>query len=205
MKKTVVTGIVIAAALAGGVWYLKQSKMPAEIDPALVSSWTKGPDHAKVTIVEYSDFECPACQRSQAILDSIMQQFDGKVKLVFRHFPLPGHLWSAVAHQAAECAGAQGKFWSYHDKLYGNQGMWSGPANPTEHFLRFAKEENLDLDSFAVCLADKTIKEKIHRQKEQGDLQKVNSTPTFFINGERFVGQIQLDVEGRKFIEHQLK
>ena len=167
-----------------------------------VHSWGKSrvPESAKVTIVEYSDFQCPACAASQAVLKELLKNYPGQIHLVFRHFPLPMHAWSPLAHQAAECAERSGKFWDFQDKMFETQKEWSGPANPLEKFLGFSKSLGLNLDEFAACLNDPKIADRIKEERRRGEDLKISSTPTFFINGERVVGPVDLKMKGEALI-----
>ncbi len=202
----VVAGILLVGLLAGGVVWMRYSKYKAPLPPAAQAHETKvkGPAQAKIQIVEYSDFQCPACQRAQQALNQLLQSYPDQIQLSFYHFPLPNHAWSGVAHQAAECAHQMGQFWPYHDRLYGEQAKWSGPSDPTETFLRYAQDLGLPLDPFASCLADPKIKRKILAEKARGESLEVKSTPTFLINGERVVGPIDLEVKGDALIRKLL-
>jgi len=188
-----VIGSVLIAVLVVGVYIYKKFQPPA---PETVSQeagfHAQGPVGAPVIIEEFSDFQCPACKRALTTLRDLLSQYPGQIRLVFRHFPLSGHTWAAIAHQAAECAGQGGRFWEYHDKLYGNQSLWSTPTNPTEKFLIYAQDVGLNLDSFAACLTDKSVTKKIAQVKSEGEARQVRSTPTFFVNGQRVVGAVEL-------------
>lgn len=200
--KYVVAGIILLGLLAGGVHLLRKSRTPGIINASVESSVKSkgGEASASIQIVEYSDFQCPACKFAQPVLDKLLQDYPGKINITFRHFPLPGHPWAALAHQAAECAHVQGKFWPYHDKVYGAQEAWSKEPNPTESFIRFAGETGLNLDSFGTCLSDPAVKGRILDEKGQGQLLQVTSTPTFFINGERLVGPAELKIKGENMV-----
>ncbi len=165
---------------------------------------SRGPARAPIQIIEYSDFQCPACARAQPILDRLLQDYEGKVRLTFRHFPLAGHKLAKPAHQAAECAARQGQFWAYHDRLYAEQAAWSRLEDPTETFLRYAEALGLNMDKFAVCLASDEVAADIFAEKEEGTAVKIGSTPTFFINDRRFVGSVELDQDGEAFIREVL-
>ena len=128
----------------------------------------------------------------------------GQIRLAYRHFPLPGHRWSALAHQAAECAHRQGRFWEYHDRLYAEQTQWSLSLDPTETFLRYAGDLGLDLDAFAVCLGDAGVGREILLEKNEGERLKITATPTFFIRRERVVGPRELEMKGEALIRTML-
>ncbi|MCI0596234.1 MAG: thioredoxin domain-containing protein, partial [candidate division Zixibacteria bacterium] len=110
-----------------------------------------------------------------------------------------------LAHQAAECAGREGRFWPYHDKLFEGQSLWSGPVNPAETFLRYARDTGLNLDRFAACLTDKNVTAAVARSKGEGNKLQIRSTPTFFVNGQRVVGAVELQNRGEAIIREVLK
>jgi protein-disulfide isomerase len=142
----------------------------------------QGPDRAKVVLVEYGDYECPACGRACITVEAIRRQLGPQLQLVFRNFPLTNtHLHAALAAEAAEAAGAQGRFWKMHDALFANQDR-IGP----ELLHALAEELKLDVPRF-----DHELKQGIYRDRVRQDFMSgvhsgVNSTPTFFINGLRY-------------------
>ena len=195
-------GAGLVAVLAGGVFLMKRGQpfSPAlRLQEDLLKS--KGPQNAPVEMIEYSDFQCPACQLAQAKLKKILAGHPEKIHLIFRHFPLSGHRWSPLAHQAAECAAQKGKFWEFHDKLYDNQQIWSSAPNAVEFFLQYAAELGMNMDLFAGCLNDRDIRQKVLADKKTGEALQINSTPTFFINQERLVGPFDLEQKGEEMIQ----
>ena len=144
---------------------------------------TLGPPRAKVTIVSFSDFQCPYCQRAQNVIDQVMKSYGGKVQLVHRDFPLEGHAQAFLAARAARCAGEQGRFWDYHHSLMVTRGDMS------EIDLRQrATGLKLDLVPFSACLASERHDPAIRDGLAAGLKLGVNSTPTFFVNGQMIVG-----------------
>lgn len=143
-----------------------------------------GPENAPVTIVEFSDFHCPFCTRVEPTIDQLMKNYEGKIRKVWRHYPLPFHTGSDRAHEASECAHEQGKFWEYHAKLFENQGSTKEDAS----LIRLAEEAKLDKGKFQACLASgknkAVIQNDIAKAKESG----VSGTPAFFINGRLLTG-----------------
>lgn len=139
---------------------------------------SKGPANAKVTIVTFSEYECPFCSRGKSVIEEVLKDYPEKVKVVFRDYPLPMHANAPKAAEAAHCADEQGKFWEMHDKLFANQ-----KALSVENLKEYAKELSLDMTKFATCL-DSGQKAKIvaDNQKAGSDLG-VSGTPAFFING----------------------
>lgn len=146
--------------------------------------WEKGNPSASVTLVEYSDFQCPACGAYSTIVKRLIGEFGDRVKLIYRHFPLRNtHKNAQLAAQAAEAAGSQGKFWEMHDLLFENQAQWSvisfaaGTA-----FEEFAESLNLNIDQFKKDIDSQNIKNKIEKDFQSGIAAGVDHTPTFFIN-----------------------
>jgi protein-disulfide isomerase len=144
----------------------------------------RGSRDAQVTLVEYGDFQCPYCARAHAALTELMQQHGERVALVFRHLPLTDlHPFAAPAAEAAEAAGAQGKFWEMHDALFENQGMLDEDALPS-----MASNLGLDAQRFARELDDGAHRARVEADAEQAGALGARGTPTFFINGERYHG-----------------
>ena len=164
----------------------------------------KGRADAPVVIVEYSDFQCPACRVAVGPLKSILRLYGEDVRVVFKHFPWDFHEHARAGARAAECAGRQGKFWEYHDQLYDHQREWT-EGESAEFLTGYAKELELDGPAFAACVNDPSVEAALVTDIEEGDNQWVNSTPTFFINGKRFVGARQLSTRGMIHIEREIK
>lgn len=146
---------------------------------------TKGSADAKVTIVEYSDFQCPFCKKGKDMIPSILKEYDGKVKLSYKQLPLTMHNWAMPAAIAATCVyqeGGNDKFWAYHDKLFDNQKNIT-LENSKEKFNQYAKEVGLDTKKFDACLQSKEVKAKIESQIKEATEVGVQSTPTFVVNG----------------------
>lgn len=200
-RRTLIVAVVLAAVLAGGIYFVRKTHGTQSSAPA-PEKWekSKGPINAPVTIIEYSDFQCPACMKVQPTLAAIMNEYPGKIRMIFKHYPLPMHRWAGVAHQAAECANVQGKFWEFHDKVYGEQELWSEAPNAPEYLISYAKDAGVNLDKFGTCLSDADVTRRIIDERAGGTLLQLSSTPTFFINGERVVGQVELENNGRNVV-----
>ena len=211
--RSVLAGIVLVVILAGVVFFIKRKKPAPVILPKPPAGTTvyraapkvQGLADAPVTLVEYSDFECPSCRAVQAELQDLFKNYPGKIRLTFRHFPLTSHRWSIYAHQAAECMNAQGKFWPYHDRVYAKQQEWA-PSNvpPVELLMRYAGEVGADMNRFAACLSDAVVTREIYAEKEEGNQRQVNATPTFFMGKERFVGPKEMQERGENAIRKVL-
>jgi protein-disulfide isomerase len=139
----------------------------------------RGNKNAKVTIVEFSDIQCPYCSRYHETMREIMQNYPNDVRWVFKHFPLESiHPYARKAAEAAECAGDQNKFWEYTDKLYDNQ-----PSLSEEYIQTAAKESELDMNKFTECLNAGKYRAKVDADIAYGKSLGVQGTPGSFING----------------------
>ena len=143
----------------------------------------RGPVKAPVTIVEFSDFQCPFCRTMAPEVAELLQQYPDKIRVILKNSPLDIHPDSPLAHEAALAAGEQGKFWEMHDLLFANQKHFA-PAD----LESYAVQLNLDLDKFKQTLASHKFKALVDHDVEEAENFGVNSTPTFFINGRRVNG-----------------
>lgn len=148
-----------------------------------------GSPTAKVNLVEFGDFQCPACAAAHPVVKQIKETYkdNPNFNFVFRNFPLSGHPYADDAAEAAEAAGAQGKFWEMHDMLYEKQDQWA-VAQAVEYFTQYATELGLNADQLKQEVRDKKYADIINTDYADGSTLQVNSTPTFFLNGERLVG-----------------
>ncbi len=152
-------------------------------------------DSAKVTLVEFGDYQCPACGMAAPVIKQILDEYQGKVGFVFRHFPLPQHSNAMIAAKAAEAAGEQGKYWQMHDRLYSAQQEWENLPNPTETFVGYAKEFGMDESAFKASITTEKFFDKINGDKNDGNTLGVDSTPTFFVNGIKIRGFAYKDLK----------
>jgi protein-disulfide isomerase len=142
-----------------------------------------GPDHAPITIVEFSDFECPYCRQSAKILQEVTQLYGDRIRVVYRDYLGPSHGHALRAAEASRCAGAQGKFWEYHDLLFDHQSQGNG-----WDFALLATQLGLQQNEFEKCLQSGQFREQIAQDLQAGLKLGITSTPTFFINGRPLVG-----------------
>ncbi|HKV12174.1 MAG TPA: thioredoxin domain-containing protein [Thermoanaerobaculia bacterium] len=142
---------------------------------------SKGPENAPVTIVEFSDFQCPFCSRVIPSLNQVKEKYGDKVRIVFRQYPLPFHQQAQKAAEASLCAHEQGKFWQLHDAMFANQ-----QALGVDQLKAKAAELGLNADSFNSCLDSSKYAAQISADMKEGSAAGVNGTPAMFING-RFV------------------
>lgn len=160
-------------------------KIPNQIE---ATDWTKGNKEAKVTLIEYSDFQCPACGAFYPIVESLVAEFDSHILFAYRHYPLKTvHENAVIGAQAAESAGKQGKFWEMHDKLFANQDQWSSKSSTEakQNFADYAKEIGLDVEKFKQDLESNEVADIVEGSYKTATDAGLNSTPTFFLNGEQ--------------------
>jgi protein-disulfide isomerase len=149
-----------------------------------------GEPTAAVTLVEYSDFECPVCRSLHDVLRGLLPNYAGKVRVVFKDFPLEQlHPWARTAALAGRCAYQQNPqaFWKMYDFIYDNQEIISA-ANAWTKMLEYAGRSGLDSDAFKGCMASPEAGEAVNASRANGQQLEVNSTPTVFVNGRRLVG-----------------
>jgi protein-disulfide isomerase len=170
-------------AKSGVTVYLQEpAGLRAQMDSA--KGFVRGAKDAAVTIVEFSDFQCPFCQAAIATINQLLTQYSGKIKLVFRDFPIANlHPLAPKAHEAARCAAEQGKFWEYHDVLFER----SPRLSPTE-LKQYARELKLNGEEFDKCLDSGKSQAAIASDMQDGTRLGASGTPTFFINGRMIVG-----------------
>jgi protein-disulfide isomerase len=144
----------------------------------------KGTERAAVTIVKFEDFQCPYCKTVQPTFPELLKRYNGKVRLVHKDLPLDAiHPQARQAAEAARCAGEQGKFWEYHDKLYANS-----PKAGVEELRSYAKEVGLNAASFDQCFTSGKFRDLVQKDLSEGAQLGLTGTPTFFINGREISG-----------------
>lgn len=170
-------------------------------DPAAV----KGVATAKVTIVEFSEYQCPFCKRYvDESMVKIMAEYGDKIQYLFHDVPLPMHSHAQEAAEAARCAGDQGKYWEYHDKLFAVQEQWSVADKATEKFITYSADLGLDSSKFKECLSSGKYTQVVKSDSALGQKVGVSGTPSFFINGRMLVGAQPYE-SFRAIIEEELK
>ncbi len=146
----------------------------------------RGSVNGKVTIVEFGDFQCPACGAYDPIVREAIEKNKNDVKFVFKNFPLTQiHRNALIASKAVESAGLQGKYWEMHDLLYDKQEEWSNSMNAKDVLANYAKTLSLDVNKFVTDLENKSIEENIFNEYKEGIKLGVQGTPTFFLNGRK--------------------
>lgn len=169
-----------------------------------------GDKNAKVTVIEFADFQCPFCK---AFFDDTESQLKstyvntGKVRFVYRQFPLTSiHPNAEKAAEAAECANEQGKFWEYHDVLYQNQDTWAplSAADAANDFILYAGQVGMDSGQFTSCVQDAKVADNVNKDVTDGTNAQVDATPTFFVDGIRVEGAVPFS-QMQQTIDSELK
>ncbi len=171
---------------------------PPRVEVEVAGNPTIGPDDAPVTIVEFTDFECPYCARAHGTVKKVLETYGDKVRLVIRDFPLSFHANAQKAAEAAGCAFEQGKFEPMYDKLFANQRQLDVPS-----LKRFAGELGLDTAEFGECLDSGRRADEVRADAEAGSRVGVTGTPAFFVNGRMISGAVPFE-EFKKIIDEEL-
>ena len=197
--------IFVAAIGAGAIVYARGagrpeartvSPLPAGADTATAVGYVMGSATAPVEVEEFADFECPACQQFAVLTlpdvrDRLVQT--GQVRWRFRDFPLKQHTKTLFAHEAAACAGEQGKFWEMHDQLYFNQNKWVDAGNSARVIREYARTVGLDMGKYDDCYQSQRYQGQIMANFKLGDSRGVNSTPTLVIGSMLIPGSLTYD------------
>jgi protein-disulfide isomerase len=149
----------------------------------------KGAEDAKVTMVEFSEYQCPYCKRYvEGAYKQIMENYGRQIRYIFRDYPLPFHQQAQMTAEAARCAGEQGKYWEYHDKLFDEQEKWINQENVQEVLVSLATSLGLNQSQFRDCLTSGKFTQAVKDDFVLGQKVGVQGTPSFFINGQMLVG-----------------
>lgn len=170
------------ALLIGAVVFFSRPAKEVPLETLVPKdAWVAGAADLKATLVEFSDFQCPACGTAYPIVKEVAEKYKDELRLVYRHFPLESiHPNARRAAEAAEAAGVQGKFWEMHDQLFKNQ------ANLSQETINgIALDLKLDMDKFTTELTNGTYSAKVQKDIDDGNTMGINSTPTFFLNGKK--------------------
>lgn len=209
ISNLIVIQIVAFSVLVGGGWYLyidlkkeissisTSSDLQAEV-PIYIDEWEKferdhnatlGPDDAKIVIVEYTDFQCPFCQRHQeGTRKNLLKKYEGKIQLVYKHFPLQEiHPMAMLSAIAAQCAKREGKFWEVEEVFFKNSKKLD-----KELIVTIGKSVGLG-DAYANCIENKTTRAEVEKDIEDGVESGVSGTPTFLVNGKILKGALPLE------------
>lgn len=181
-----IVGILAVVLIGGSIWY-SGAAAEKNNEGVAFTPHTKGNSEATVTLVEYSDFQCPACAAFQQILSEVLAEYGDSLRFEYKHFPLPIHKFAEPAARAAEAAGQQDAFFPFHDLLFENQQTWTRSANPTAQFLEYAEQLGLDITLFKKHMNASLVREKVQTEAKEARALGLTGTPTFFLNDERMV------------------
>jgi len=192
IKKTLLWLIAIVVVAFGGyqLWQWINTPQPDPGASSILSvksdDWVRGNPNARVTVIEYADFECPACKiYSTEVLPKIESEYKDNLRIVFRHFPLPQHKNALAASKAAEAAGMQGKFWEMADLLYEKQSEWDSVSNVQDKMVEYANFLVLNTDQFLSDYNSDIVSQSIKDNEDEAYMLRVDATPTFFVNGKK--------------------
>ena len=186
----IVIGIALSTLGSGTLLYRakrQQLKNIPESESVLAKTNTdsahiRGNPDAPVTLEEFGDFQCPPCGKFSEFVEELLKEYNSRLRLVFRNFPLSGHEHAREAALAAEAAGLQGKFWEMHDTLYREQETWTKAPNVRELFESYAGTIGLDVDQFKKDMDGDKARERVDSDRALADFLGVKATPTLFIN-----------------------
>jgi len=206
-RQLLTLGIIAAVILvAGAVIVFSDRKEPitGSAPESLVrdESHMTGSKNAKVTVVEFGDYQCPACASAHPVVKEMRSAYrdNPDFNFVFRNFPLSQHKNARIASEAAESAGAQNMFWEMHDKLYEMQDKWSDSTDPMSFFVKYAGELGLDVEKFKTDVTTHAYASSIAEDERDAESVGLEATPTFFINGRKETGVPNLEAF-KKIIE----
>jgi protein-disulfide isomerase len=191
----IIIAVVGVATVGGGTYFFRQQQarlaastgaapfVPEEgTKPGANPPHIRGDKTAPVTIEEFADFQCPPCGMLAATLHELEKEYQGKFRVVFRHFPLDGHANARPAALAAEAAAQQGKFWEMHDRIYQQQKVWSTVPDARPLFAQYAGELGLNVEQFNADVQKPETAQRVDADRERGLSLKVSATPSVFLN-----------------------
>lgn len=181
-------------AVAGDKQSSNSSDFEGNPRTILDGDYIRGSTDAKVTIIEYADFQCPGCAALFPAIQQVEAEFGDDIAVVFRHFPLVSiHPNSMASHRAAEAAGLQGKFFEMHDLLFGRSLEWSSASNAGAIFESYALELSLDIEKFKSDVASETVFKAISFDQDSGNQLNISATPTLLLNGQEIPTPASVD------------
>ena len=181
----VVIGVIVAVLLGGSVWYSMSVEKTYNAGITLTDH-VIGTETAKATLVEYSDFQCPACGEFEPVVQEVLQQHGDQLRFEYKNFPLIQiHPFAEPAAVAAEAAGQQGKYFEFHNMLFAKQSEWTSGIAPGVFFSKYAAELGLDVALFEKHQRASLLKDKVRADYKAAIALGLTSTPTFFLNGKK--------------------
>jgi len=208
LSASIVDAIRAGKTEADAIEVAKASKFGKRPEPKLLDdpvviptqgSPVTGAPNGRITLVEFSDFQCPYCSKASVQIAAILKAFPNDVKLIFKQYPLDNHPQAMISAQAALAANQQGRFWQLHDLMFANRTILSRKS-----ILLWADAVKLDMKRFTADLDSEPIKKAVARDMADGDKAGVEGTPTVFIDGQRYNGDLKLDAI-KPVLEGELK
>ena len=185
-------GVLIVSVLLiiGAVLLLGKGSSPVSSPSTVINiDYSKGQkigsDSAKVKLAEFSDLQCPACKSAEPYVQQIRNKYQENFQFIYFHFPLMQHPHARKAANFAEYAATQNKFWEIHDKLFETQDSWSPLSDPTDYFAELGSQIGLDKDKIKEAISKSSYEQKINDGLTEGNIARVDATPTFYINGKK--------------------
>ena len=200
IRLTVVIIVIVVGFIFGWRYIQNNSQGISKQD---ASARSKGPQNAPLQIVEFIDFQCPSCALGSKYLHEFMAKYPQTVHLELKYFPLQSHSHGVMSAHYAECAARQNKFWAFHDLILAQQDQWKNLMNATPVFDSIAQQVWLRQSELNACLQDEGVREFVLKYKEEGTSLGVQSTPTYFINGEMVVGTKSLTEKLQNFSQNE--
>jgi protein-disulfide isomerase len=201
--KKILAGVILTLIPIAGVHLARQTAWGTVANTP--KARIKGDLKAPVVMVEYSDFQCPMCARVQPSLQSLLERYQGKVRLIYKYYPLTSiHRNAVSAAVSAECAARQDKFWPYQDRLFQTQTQWASLINATTVYAAIAQEVQLNMDAFSACRMDPSAQQIVMQDAAEAKSRQVTSTPTLFVGEQRLVGGM-IEIEGARMVERELR
>lgn len=204
----IVGAVLVIGALVIGWQAFNKNDGTSSVAPSVseVSAFdqVKGNPKAGVLLTEYSDFQCPACASFYPVVSQLVEEYGDRIGFVYRHYPLFSiHPNAEEAAWAAEAAGKQGKFWEMHDMLFDRQQQWSNERGVEDIFGDYAESLGLNREQWLSDYKSDVVRDKVEADVASGNRERVNSTPTFFVNGTKMSAPSSLD-DFRRMIEMEL-
>ncbi|MDP3881077.1 MAG: thioredoxin domain-containing protein [bacterium] len=193
-SKSALTWLITIIVIIGIVWGLvllvrngsDGSGVMATSEEITTDDWTIGPSNAPIQLIEYSDFQCPACASYEPILQQIFDEYEGQIQFAYRHFPLRSiHSHAQLTGQAAEAAGLQGMFWEMHERIFETQPIWSVRPKIEDFLSDLAEEIGLDVEQFEADLKSAGVEAAVNSDYLSASNLGLNATPSFILNGNR--------------------
>lgn len=208
MHKFAIIITLVSIALIVGIIAMVEStnvspEKKAEVLSTSIEDHVYGNKEAKVTIVEYLDFQCPACAANYPMVEKIKEEYKDSIQFVVRHFPLPSHQYGRFASQVVIAADKQGKFWEMYKLMFDKQETWSNNPNYASDFESFAQQLGLDMEKFKADRDSQETKDRIQRDLDSARTLGVQGTPSFFMNGKNLPTPSNVE-QFRSLIEQEL-